>query len=70
MRKLRTQLISLFGQTVGPVHPYCAGPTFCPHRLISCVQLAQIPSPVTLILREMNHPVQSPIAYRLIWNVW
>ena len=37
-----TQLISRCGQTVGPVHLYCTGPTFCPHRLISCVQLAQI----------------------------
>ena len=35
---------------VGPVHLYCTGPTFCPHRLISCVQLAQISPPVTLYL--------------------
>ena len=29
---------------------YSTGPTFCPHRLISCVQLAQTPPPVTLFL--------------------
>ena len=36
-----TQLISRCGQKVWPLQYWCTGPTVCPHRLISCVQLAQ-----------------------------
>ena len=36
-----TQLISRCGQTVGPVHLNCTGPTFCPHRLIRALFFSQ-----------------------------
>ena len=39
LRQLNTADQSSVGK-IGPVHYSCTGPTFCPYRLISCLQLA------------------------------